>query len=77
MTQIEFIQELASVLAEDAAGMAPEIALESLAGWDSMGKLATLGFLDASFGLNVPPGTLQNCRLVRDLIELVKPQLNG
>lgn len=77
MTQTDFIKELASVLAEDAAEIGPQTPLDSLAGWDSMGQVATVGFLDASFGVQVPPGTLQKCRQVQDLIDLVRPRLNG
>ena len=64
MTETTFIKELADVLAEDPSAMDSETALESLAGWDSMGKVATISFLDSAFGVRlprndpeVPPGT--------------------
>jgi len=75
MTETAFIKELAATLSEDASGMNCETALDSLAGWDSMGMVATLGFLDASFGVRLPPGTIQQCRQVRDLVALVKQKL--
>ena len=75
MTETDFIKELASALSEDASAMNGETALDSLVGWDSMGKVATLSLLDASFGVHLPPGTIQNCRYVRDLVALVKEKL--
>ena len=75
MTETDFIKELASALSEDASEMNGETALDSLVGWDSMGKVATLSLLDASFGVRLPPGTIQNCRYVRDLVALVKEKL--
>jgi acyl carrier protein len=75
MTEIAFIKELAAVLAEDATEMNNETALNSLAGWDSMGKVATMAFLDASFGVRLPPGAIQECLQVRDLMAFVKDKL--
>ena len=75
MTETAFIKELAAVLSEDALEMNCETALDSLAGWDSMGMVATLSFLDASFGVRLPRGTIQQCRQVRDLVALVKEKL--
>jgi len=77
MTETNFIKELADVLAEDPSAMNSETVLESLAGWDSMGKVATISFLDSSFGVRLPPGTIQKCRQVRDVVALVKEQLEA
>lgn len=75
MTETAFINELAAVLSEEASGMSGETALDSLAGWDSMGKVATIAFLDSSFGVRLPPGAIQQCRQVRDLVDHVKAKL--
>ena len=75
MTETAFIKELAAVLSEDASEVSCETALGSLAGWDSMGMVATLGFLDASLGVRLPRGAIQQCRQVRDLVALVKEKL--
>ena len=75
MTKSVFIQKLSEALMENASKIQPDTQLTSLSGWDSMGKVAFLSFLDEEFGYQPPHGALDQSQKVSDLMTLVKSNL--
>lgn len=75
MKKHEFIERLGEVLMAEPGKTGEETPLESLPGWDSMGQVATVGFLDEVLGASPPPGSLQQCRTVGDILGLVAGKL--
>jgi acyl carrier protein len=74
MTKNEFIQNFADVLAADPGQVAPSAALNDFSGWDSMAQLSAVALLD-QVGVKPPPGALQKCVTVQDLINLAGDKL--
>lgn len=72
MSETGFIHNLAEALSEDATQMRLETDLDSLAGWDSMGKVAVIALLDESYQIKLPPGAIHQCRTVADLYKLTQ-----
>ena len=70
-----FLGKLAEVLLASPGGVKFETRLDSLAGWDSMGQVATLSFLDEELGAKLPAGSLQKCQTLGDIVCLVKERL--
>lgn len=75
MNANEFLGQLAEALMADKAQMQPEAELSSFAGWDSMGQVAVVGLIDQSLEMTLPPGSLQKCRTVSDILQLVRGKL--
>jgi acyl carrier protein len=76
MTTAQLIENLAEVLLAGPTEVTGETRLESLSGWDSMGQLAILSFLDEQLGATLPVGSLQKCQTLADITELVKGKLS-
>ena len=77
MTRSEFATKLEEVFMEEASKIQPDTELDTLLGWDSMGKVAFLSFLDLELGVQPPAGALDDCKQVSDLIKLVEDRLTG
>ncbi len=75
MTKETFIVKFAGALIEDAGGICPQTELAGLSGWDSMGRVSFLAFLDEEFGVQPPAGALDKCKTVGDLMMMVKDRL--
>lgn len=76
MTETQFLQRLAEVLMADRA-IARDTPLESLSGWDSMGQVALVAMLDETLHHQLPPGTLQGCKRVGDIVALIGQKLDA
>lgn len=77
MTKADFIAKLSAEL-----GIAPEkltdgAALNSFPAWDSMGRMAVVAMLDAELEFELPPGALQKCQTVGDIVTLVSEKLTS
>lgn len=76
MTETQFLQRLADVLMADQA-ITRDTPLDSLSGWDSMGQVALVAMLDETLRYQLPPGTLQGCKRVGDIVVLVATKLDA
>lgn len=75
MTREQFLTEIASLLMADRT-IQPGDRFDSFSGWDSMGQLLVFGFLDEKMGVQLPPGVLQKCIVVEDLLQHVAHKLS-
>ncbi len=71
MTENEFIAKLGNELGIPPERLEKSALLTSFSAWDSMGRMAVVAMLDAELSVEVPPGGLQRCQTVGDLIRLV------
>jgi acyl carrier protein len=74
MTRSEFLAQLGETLMAEAP-LTADTVLNQLAGWDSMGMVATMSLIDESLGATLPRGSLQKCATVGDILALVKDRL--
>lgn len=77
MTKHEFIEKVAQELSVGPADLTPDTDLSSLSSWDSLGKMGILALIDSELRAVVPPGSLQNCQKVSDLLGLVETNLSS
>lgn len=77
MTKAKFIERLGAELGIPPANLPEEVQLSSFRSWDSMGQMAVLAMIDAELGLEIPPGGLQKCRTVEDLVAMVGSKLES
>jgi acyl carrier protein len=77
MTKAKFIEKLGAELGIPPATLLEEALLNSFKAWDSMGHMAVLAMIDAELGCEVPPGALQKCKTVGDLVTLVGSKLES
>ena len=75
MTKTQFIEKFGAEL-----GIAPEkltesALLSSFPSWDSMGRMAVMAMLDTELAFDLPPGGLQKCKTVGDLVVMVSSKL--
>lgn len=75
MTKTQFVERLAVELNIDPKKLTDDVPLNSLAAWDSLGRLATIAMLDTELGFEPEAGALQKCRQVGDLVRLVEHKL--
>ena len=75
MTETEFVAKLGAELGIAPDRLGKPARLGSFPAWDSMGKMAVLALIDAELGQDVPPGALQKCQTVDDLLGLVRDKL--
>jgi acyl carrier protein len=71
----DFLAKLGETLMADGP-LTAETQLSSLSGWDSMGQVAVFSLIDESVGATLPPGSLQKCATVGDIIALIKSNLS-
>ena len=77
MNKTRFIEKLGAEL-----GVAPEkltdaALLSSFPAWDSMGRMAVIAMVDVELAIEFPPGGLQKCQTVGDLVALVSGKLES
>lgn len=75
MSKTEFLGKLAEAIMAGNRPLKSEIPLNKFPGWDSMGQVAVVGLIDEALGISLPPGSLQNCRTVGDILALVADRL--
>ncbi len=74
MIAAQFMEDLASVLNEEASTLTPQTELAALKGWDSMGILGVMALLESARGEPTDLAIIQACRTCQDLIDLVEPK---
>lgn len=67
MTKAEFCEEMQDVLQTDAE-LAPETVLADLDEWDSLAMMATMAFLDKTFGVKVGLKDFKEMNTLADLM---------
>ena len=77
MTKAEFLTKFGGELGIDPTKLGDDVPLKSFPAWDSMGQVATVGFLDMELNYEAPQGALQRCVTVGDLVGLVADRLHG
>ena len=75
MTQEDFLRKVAENLFEEPHNVVLNTELKELEGWDSLGRLSIVVFLQEDFAVMVDSQKLLQCHLVKDLVELVKDKL--
>lgn len=75
MTKTEFIEKLGAELGIPPAKLLDEAPLKSFPAWDSMGRMAVVAMIDTELSFELPPGGLQKCQTVGDLVALVNSKL--
>jgi acyl carrier protein len=75
MSEQQFLEKLGEILDVGNLKIVPETPLEAIGGWDSIGQLTALGFLDETFSVQPPSGYLATCRTVADVMALVRERL--
>ncbi|MBI5425339.1 MAG: acyl carrier protein [Opitutae bacterium] len=77
MSKTQFIEKLGAELGIAPAKLTDSAPLRSFPAWDSMGRMAVVAMLDAELGFELPPGSLQKCQTVGDLVALVETKLTS
>ena len=75
MSKTQFIEKLGAELGIAPAKLTDSALLKSFPAWDSMGRMAVVAMLDTELGFDLPPGGLQKCQTVGDLVSLVSVKL--
>lgn len=77
MSKQQFLEKFAEILEVEPAKVALETPLNSIGGWDSIGQVTTLSFLDEVFSVQPPSGYLGKCITVEDVVALVRDRLQS
>ena len=75
MKKNQFIEKLGAELGIAPNRLTDTALLSSFASWDSMGRMAVVAMLDAELAIELPPGSLQKCQTVGDLVAIVSDKL--
>lgn len=76
MSKSEFLTKLGEVLLAERP-IDESTPLDSLSGWDSMGQVAVVSFLDEELDVRLKPGALQSSRTIGDILAHVLGKLNS
>ena len=77
MTKTQFIEKLGAELGIAPAKLTDAAVLASFPAWDSMGRMAVIAMLDGELAIELPPGGLQKCQTVGDLVAMVSGKLES
>jgi len=69
MNKETFVKKLADILLAENS-LTENTTLDSLPGWDSMGQLSIVALFDECLGRKLPPGSIQNCETINDILVL-------
>lgn len=72
-----FKKKLAECLFEPEENIGEDTVLKDLDGWDSLGRLSVVAFLQEGFGVVVETKTLMKCGTIGDIIRLVQDRLES
>jgi len=75
MNRDVFMQGLAQALEWTGPGLSEGTLLQGDSHWDSMGRVATMLFLDADLGVTVTDEQLEHVSTVADVLALVDDRL--
>ena len=70
MTSEEFIQAVAEVLNADASALKLETPLDSIEGYDSLGKISMIALVDERFNITLSPSKLRSFKTIADIFAL-------
>lgn len=76
MNQSEFLRKFEVALDEENETITPTTDLDDLIGWDSIGKITFMSFLDSEFGINISDKQLNDFKNVSDIIALIQYKFN-
>lgn len=76
MNQADFLQEVAQLIGAAPAQFNAETRLKTVAGWDSLGKMAVITLLDEVVGVELPLGAIDRCQTAQDLVDLAGGKLD-
>ena len=68
----EFIKKFAEGIEEDPEKMDIETKLDSLLGWDSLGKVTFSAMVMSEYGISLSGDDLEKCKTINDLLDLIK-----
>lgn len=71
-----FLYKLKESLFELNRDISTQTVLKELDGWDSLGRLSVVAFLQEGFGVVIDSKTLINFHTVGDIVNLVKDRLD-
>ena len=77
MNKTQFIEKLGSELGVAPSKLTDAAVLSSFPAWDSMGRMAVIAMVDTDLAIELPPGGLQKCQTVADLVALVSGKLES
>jgi acyl carrier protein len=67
MTETEFVGAVAEILHADASTLTPQTPLESLEGYDSLGKISLIALVDEQFNFMLAPSKLRQLKTIADV----------
>jgi acyl carrier protein len=70
MTARAFLNELERILQMPAASALPDTVLSAHTGWDSIGVMEFIIFVDDNFGITIPAHEINACETIGDLMKL-------
>ncbi len=76
MNRTDAIALIESALNEPPGCVSDATALESLAGWDSVGWISVIAAMDDRYHVVLPPEKLTACRTAGELVDLVAGRLS-
>lgn len=74
MSTGEILKVIAEAINEPQDDVRPEVELENLPGWDSMGVLLVMAELDELFGIVLDQETLSSFSQVSDVLKVLKEE---
>lgn len=75
MKQEAFLGKVAESLFEEPRNVRLDTELKDLEGWDSLGRLSIVVFLQEKFAVTVDSKILLRCHSIQDIVNLVKDKL--
>ena len=75
MTRDDFLKEIETILEASPGTLTGTEELSSLEMWDSLAVLSFIALVDDEFEINVPGKTVNGCKTVNDLIQIVADKL--
>jgi acyl carrier protein len=76
MTKALFVEKLGAELGIAPSKLTASAPLASFSAWDSMGRMSVVAMLDTELGFQAPPGSLQKCQTVGDLVAILGTRLD-
>lgn len=69
----EIIQKIGEALFEMRNDLTVDTELDTLEGWDSLGRLGLVVLSQEFFGRNIDTKALRECKTIGDIVNLVRP----
>jgi acyl carrier protein len=75
MKKDDLIKKICECLTEDSEVITAETELDSLEGWDSVGRLMIVCMISETFNITLSTVAIVNCRTIADIVNLVRDML--